>query len=265
MLHDALFSVAVAAYGLASALLLLHLAGRDKAPLSGPRVLLGAALAHVGADVVRWALRGVHPFDGIAPTLSFVSLGSVVAYLAVRRARPRVESVGAFVAPVAFVLVIASRFAHRPNVHPATTGLLASHLAAGAVSLASLTLACAMCLAYLLLDREMKARRLGGLFRRLPPLEVLDGLAYRAVSIGTAALTLAVVTGHLVSVRAARVAGPQWQQYFALTAWVLFAVVLLLRVAAGWRGRRMAIGTLVGYASAVLVLVFYAVRARGAA
>ena len=69
-----------------------------------------------------------------------------------------------------------------------------------------------------------------------------------------------MVTGHVVAARTVHPNGLPWQQYFAMVSWALFAAVLLLRLAAGWRGRRAAIGTILGYASAVVVLLFYAVR-----
>ncbi|HEX6243694.1 MAG TPA: cytochrome c biogenesis protein CcsA, partial [Polyangiales bacterium] len=50
-------------------------------------------------------------------------------------------------------------------------------------------------------------------------------------------------------------------QILGLVAWAVFATVLLLRVAAGWQGKRAAIGTLVGFACALTVLVGYAIRA----
>ena len=43
-------------------------------------------------------------------------------------------------------------------------------------------------------------------------------------------------------------------------AWALIAGVLLLRAAAGWRGRRAAVGTILGFGLTMLVLVFYLVR-----
>lgn len=52
------------------------------------------------------------------------------------------------------------------------------------------------------------------------------------------------------------------RQAFAIATWVIFAAVLLLRVSAGWRGRRAALGTLLGFACACAVLVGY--LARGA-
>jgi ABC-type uncharacterized transport system permease subunit len=42
--------------------------------------------------------------------------------------------------------------------------------------------------------------------------------------------------------------------------WLLIAGVLLLRAAAGWRGRRAAYGTLAGFACATAVLIIYLVR-----
>jgi ABC-type uncharacterized transport system permease subunit len=50
-------------------------------------------------------------------------------------------------------------------------------------------------------------------------------------------------------------------QMLGLVAWAVFATVLLLRVAAGWQGKRAAIGTLVGFACTLCVLVGYAIRA----
>ena len=52
-------------------------------------------------------------------------------------------------------------------------------------------------------------------------------------------------------------------QTIGVLAWLLFAVVLLLRVAVGWRGRRAAIGTMLGFVCACAVLVGYWLRGQG--
>ena len=52
---------------------------------------------------------------------------------------------------------------------------------------------------------------------------------------------------------------------FAYLSWTLFGLVLLLRAAAGWRGRRAAYGTIAGFGFALLVLLFYVVRDATAA
>jgi ABC-type uncharacterized transport system permease subunit len=47
--------------------------------------------------------------------------------------------------------------------------------------------------------------------------------------------------------------------------WFLIAAVLLLRGAAGWRGRRAAYGTIAGFACEAAVLAIYLLRPAAAA
>jgi ABC-type uncharacterized transport system permease subunit len=260
---DALFAGALAAYGLAGALSLAYLVGAARRPtFASSAVLAAAAVLHVAHDALRWLRQGVGPFAGIAPALSTLALLVVVAFLTLRRVRPRIESVSAFVTPLAFLLLFASRLNHRGTL--VGGAMFALHIGSNLVGFAAFTVASAMAVAYLLLERQVKARYLGGLFHRLPPLDVLDGMAYRSTVVGLPALTVGVITGFLISARGVHAVGLPWQQYFAVVCWLLFAAVLLLRVLAGWRGRRAAIGTILGYASSALVLLFYTVRGGGA-
>ena len=48
-----------------------------------------------------------------------------------------------------------------------------------------------------------------------------------------------------------------------IATWWVFAAILGLRVMSGWRGRRAALGTIVGFLCAVSVLAFYVLRAAG--
>jgi ABC-type transport system involved in cytochrome c biogenesis permease subunit len=54
-------------------------------------------------------------------------------------------------------------------------------------------------------------------------------------------------------------------QTLGLLTWVVFAAVLVLRIAAGWQGRRAALGTIMGFLCALAVLVGYVVQARNGA
>jgi ABC-type transport system involved in cytochrome c biogenesis permease subunit len=92
---------------------------------------------------------------------------------------------------------------------------------------------------------------------------VLDGFSLRAVSVGFPLLTIGVVTGAFWATRVQQGVLVTSPQAFGLASWVLFAGVLVLRLAAGWRGRRAAIGTIVGFLCAAAVLVGYVVRDGG--
>jgi len=90
---------------------------------------------------------------------------------------------------------------------------------------------------------------------------VLDQLAFRSVLTGFPLLTIGIVTGALFASRLGAMDGAtSMAAVLSAISWVLFAGVLLLRVAAGWTGRRAAIGTILGFVSAVTVLLGYLLR-----
>ena len=50
---------------------------------------------------------------------------------------------------------------------------------------------------YLLMERELKRKKLGAIFKRLPSLNVLDDIDYRCLTIGFPLLTLGIITGSI--------------------------------------------------------------------
>lgn len=248
---------ATALYAAAGVALVAHLAGTTRRPSAlawGVRLLTAAAALHGLHEALRWGAT-LGPPSGLGAALSVLALLGVTGFLVVRRTQPRLDVTGAFVAPLTLLLLVASRVsAERPAGHLGGA-VLALHVASVLTGTAAFTLAFVMALAYLLQERQVKKKRLGGVFQRLPPLDVLDAVGYRCVAVGLPALTLGIVTGLFVGARGA--GAVVWQQYVGMGAWVLFAGVLVLRLAAGWRGRRAAIGTILGYASALVVLAGY--------
>jgi len=249
---------AAALYAAAGVALVAHLAGTTRRPSAlawGVRLLTAAAALHGLHEALRWRATGMGPSSGLGAALSVLALLGVTGFLVVRRTQPRLDVTGAFVAPLTLLLLVASRApGERPAGHLGGA-VLALHVASVLTGTAAFTLAFVMALAYLLQERQVKKKRLGGVFQRLPPLDVLDAVGYRCVAVGLPALTLGIVTGFFVGARGA--GAVVWQQYVGMGAWVLFAGVLVLRLAAGWRGRRAAIGTILGYASALVVLAGY--------
>ena len=77
----------------------------------------------------------------------------------------------------------------------------------------------------------------GPISRRLPPLEVLDDIMYRAIAIGFAFFTLATILGALW---AANAWGSYWQwdpkETWALIVWLNYAAWLHMRLLKGLRG-----------------------------
>jgi cytochrome c-type biogenesis protein CcsB len=205
-------------------------------------------------------------FDGIALGLRGAALGSAVlnsfhdqlsllAWLIVGlylglQARYHLAVLGALVSPLAFLLTLSSYVVFSGATalpEELRTAWLPAHVAPAFLGYAIFALAACVSLVYLVQERELKAKR-GGRFRRLPSLETLDDLNYRCVAWGFALFTVGIVTGSLL---AKAMWGTFWSwepvQILSVLAWLLYAVLLQTR-SVGWRGRRAATLTIVGFA-----------------
>ncbi|MBM4129353.1 MAG: c-type cytochrome biogenesis protein CcsB, partial [Nitrospira sp.] len=112
---------------------------------------------------------------------------------------------------------------------------------------------------YLVQERYVKSKHLGGLFARLPSLQTLDELNYRLITFGFPLLTLAIITGALWAESAI---GTYWRwdtrEVWSLITWFIYAIVLHARLTAGWRGRRAAILSIVGFLT--ILVAFFGIK-----
>ena len=244
----------------------LSLTGNERAERAGkiaPRVVAAGVVLHATHIVVSSLVWHVCPVAGVHFALSVVSMLACVLYLAMR-IRYRIDVVGAFVAPLALTFLLASYFV--PKEPAFRDSVLPFHIAANLLGVALFTLAFAAAVAYLVQEKRLKKKKLEGLFQRLPPLDALDRAEHRFLLAGFPMLTIGILTGslwahHVEAGSSADIA----RAAFGYVSWLLFAGVLLLRAAAGWRGRRAAYGTIAGFGFTVLVLVLYLLRTMVAA
>jgi ABC-type uncharacterized transport system permease subunit len=133
------------------------------------------------------------------------------------------------------------------------TLFLVLHVGLVLAAFAAFTLAAALAALYLWQDHRLKARSPSLLRVRAPSLTTLESLIGRVVLVAVPALTLGMGIGF------ARLDG-DWAGFDAvmamtLVAWGVYAVFLMLRYEAGWRGRRAAYTVLVGFLLVVAVRV----------
>jgi ABC-type uncharacterized transport system permease subunit len=267
-LADVLFFATALLYLAASGLFMAYLMGSAAAPRIvkiAPRLIgLGAAL-HAAHIVVYSLVLRVCPVEGIHFPMSVAAMLSCAGYVALR-GRFRIDVVGAFVAPLALTTLMASRFVGGPVVEPRVkSAILPFHVTMNLLGVALFTLAFAAASLYLVQEKLLKTKRIEGLFQRLPPLDSLDRAEHRFLLAGFPLLTLGIVTGTVWATRQDPASATDMARtVFGYVTWLLFAGVLLLRAAAGWRGRRAAYGTIAGFGFAVLVLLLYILRARAA-
>jgi ABC-type uncharacterized transport system permease subunit len=263
---DVLFGVTSLMYVVATVSFVFALMGRSGALVKlGPRLVGVGAVLHAGHIVVASLVFRVCPVEGIHFPISVFSMLMGVTY-ATMRVRYRMDLVGALVAPLALTALMASRFVGLsgggalPKVHSL---LFPVHVTMNIIGVAFFSFAFAAAALYLVQERLLKAKKVEGLFQRLPPLDALDRAEHRFLLAGFPLLTLGIVTGTLGvhHVDMARL-GDILRAVLGYVTWLLFAGVLLLRAAAGWRGRRAAYGTIAGFGCAMLVLLFYLLRGK---
>jgi cytochrome c-type biogenesis protein CcsB len=165
--------------------------------------------------------------------------------------RAHLTVVGALVAPLGFLLTLSAYIFESGN--PALPRHLESvwlpaHIAPAFLGYAVFAVAFCLSVTYLLQERQLKRKRKGGLFRRLPSLETLDNLNYRFVTWGFALFTIGILTGSFL---AREIWGALWSwepvQIWSAVTWLLYAVLLHARTV-GWRGRKAARLTILCFA-----------------
>lgn len=268
MLVHILFAATAVLYGASCVLFLLFLVrGHDPLGTWGQRALAGGVAIHLAFIASDYAINGRIPVGDIHQTLALLALLISVAYL-LASFRYRVIVLGGFITPVTLLFFVGAQLGRSVGQVPEHIrgALLPVHIGLNVLGIVAFALAFAAAVAYVIQERLLRQKKLGGMFQRLPPLHELDSLGFRLVTIGFPLLTLGVVTGTIWAVRLDQgTSSIGAAQGFGLLAWLVFAGVLLLRVAAGWRGRRAAIGTIMGFLCAMAVLVGYVVRASGGA
>jgi len=255
-MHANLINAAVIGYIGATGLALAYLVQRQDLVhrLSVLCALAGWA-AHTVALIVRSLQLGAPPLGSLTDAIS-VAVWVIVLLEVLIEQRTGVRVLGAFVLPIAVVLGLKAT-SSRPG---ALVPVLASawiwiHIALAMVGIAAFVFNFAGAIMYLLQERQLKAKRPGAFYYRLPSLQTLDRLTFRTLALGFPFLTTGLVLGALWA-RAA------WGSTFtfdpvavlSFVAWLIYAGTLAGRAAAGWHGRRAAYFSIVGFAALVLTL-----------
>jgi ABC-type transport system involved in cytochrome c biogenesis permease subunit len=229
-------------------------------------LLLAAALAHtfvVGMETVR---TGHVPFAGVTQAISTFVWLLALSYLYIEMTTGE-RAMGVFILPL--IVVLQAIPAMRPVVEERSPILQGAffglHVSSLLCAYASFALASVISVTYILLFKEIKARQLGFFYARLPSLQVLDEMNLRAVKVGWLFLTLGVIVGVIwvFQVRAGDAGDPRIQAmsvadpkiFVALVCWAVYSFELYAQRALGWRGRRAAWLSALGFAIVLLNLL----------
>jgi cytochrome c-type biogenesis protein CcsB len=232
----------------------------------GTALAAAGFVAHTLGLGLGLAWAGRPPFGSVVASLSFLAWAVILVYL-IAELWYRSRALGAFVLPI--VLVASALAAAMPKrlegLMPTLQGVwLWVHVVLSLFGAAAFALAFCAGLVYLLQERELKSKLLGALFFRLPALEQLDDLGYKSLSLGFPLLTLGLITG-FVWAQYAHAGRWEWDPTLvsAVVTWLIYAGLLHARLAAGWRGRKAAILSIIGFGALVFSIVGVNLFAKG--
>lgn len=225
------------------------------------RLLTSGCIAHILSTIHLTNLQKHLPLTNMQESLSFFSLMIVAFFLFLER-KYKVTTLGSFVTPVALLMLIISSTLHgelRDLPPVLQSNWFWFHAMLAFVSYAAFTLACGVAVMYLIQLHFLKTKHFGSLFQKLPSLEILDEISYRSLSIGFPLLTVAIISGAIWSEKAI---GSYWtwdpKQTWSLITWLIYAALLHGRLTVGWRGKRAAILSIIGFI--VLLITFLGMK-----
>ena len=123
------------------------------------------------------------------------------------------------------------------------------HTVSSLLSYVAFLVACGAGALFLIQERQIKRKRMGVLFHRLPSLDQLEQVNVFAIGLGFGLLTVGLSLGLVVS-RLLR--GVWWsgdpKEILSATLWVCYLILWLARLRATMRGRRVALLSVLGFA-----------------
>ncbi|MEO0250149.1 MAG: c-type cytochrome biogenesis protein CcsB [candidate division WOR-3 bacterium] len=217
---------------------------------------LAGLVAHTAAIVLRWVEShrqsiGHAPFSNLYESMVFFSWTIVlICLLSVRRLQNRL--IGAVVMPMAFLALASTSLMNReiqPLVPALQSNWLTAHVITCFLGYAAFAVAFGVSLLYLgAVSGTGRKGSKAGFWARLPAPEILDEFSYRTIAVGFPMLTLGIITG-------AAWANSAWGSYWSwdpketwsLIVWFIYAGYLHARIVRGWKGRRSAWLSVVGF------------------
>ena len=235
---------------------------RGKKPASKIALYLAVAgfLFHTVNIIMRYIHVGHIPVTTMHEAASFFSWCLLILFL-FHEFRYKLGLLSSFIIPIVFLFMLSS--ALFPREMKALSPVLQSywfgiHVIFAFLGDAAFAMACGIGIMYLLQERYVKSKHLGGLFQKLPSLQTLDDINYHLITLGFPLLTLAMITGVIWANSAW---GTYWRwdpkEVWSLITWLIYALVLHLRLTIGWRGKKAAILSIVGFV--IVIFAFFGV------
>jgi cytochrome c-type biogenesis protein CcsB len=262
MTNSLLFGISMFVYFFSMVLYVSYLAFRSETlGKVATFTLLAGVIIETAAIFLRWYESyqlgiGRAPLTNLYESLVFFAWTISIVYLLMER-KFGIKTAGAFVTPFPFIIMAYASL--NPNeIQPLIPALqsnwLISHVVTCFVGYAAFAVSFGVSFLYLFkVNAENKpARKREGVLGYLPVSDLLDEVGYRTIAIGFPLLTIGIITGAFW----ANVAwGTYWswdpKETWSLIVWLIYAAYLHARITKGWRGKKAAVLSMVGFSATI--------------
>jgi len=260
MTNSLLFGISIFVYFFSMVLYVSYLAFRSEGlGRVATLTLLSGVLVETAAILLRWYESyqmgiGRAPLTNLYESLVFFAWSIAIFYLLMER-KFKIKTVGAFVTPFPFIIMAYASL--NPNeIQPLVPALksnwLIAHVVTCFVGYAAFAVSFGVSILYLFkVKAENKpGKKRGMLLDYLPSSELLDEIGYKTIAIGFPLLTIGIITGAFW----ANVAwGTYWswdpKETWSLIVWLIYAAYLHARITRGWRGKKAALLSILGFSA----------------
>lgn len=246
-------------------LFLVYLLRRSEVLSKGSLAVAGAGFfSHTLAILTEVVTLGYLPVMTFKDAMSFFAWALVLVFVGVALKRG-LHVLGAFILPLAFLSLLSATIV--PTDSSGTQQVFQTvwiHVTLSMLGTVGFAVAFVAGIMYVMQDRLLKSKQFNVLYWKLPPLDFLDTLNQRSILLGFPFLTLGILTGAL-SAQLTWGSYLSWnpEQVWALITWVFYFGVLLGRVTVGWRAKKAAYLTIVGFTGVILTFVGVVLKNQG--
>src|SRR5260370_3461205 len=198
---DMLRVVILAGYGVCVAQGIISLTTKRSLFNRTALVALGVAFgAQTGWLLHRGLVTGRCPVVGGMEMAAFLSWSLVVCYIVAQRWY-KTAALGVFVFPIVFVLatiatMVPSAPSHPEDIsEPLAKVLLGIHAGLIMLAYSAFFISFGAGVMYIIQERELRSKRFGTVFHKLPSLDTCDSISFKSVAVGFILLTLGVAAG----------------------------------------------------------------------
>lgn len=231
----------------------------DKRAERWTSLLLPVALIHAVYLALRTSALGHFPLLTRYEAMSTITICVVLFYL-VQERQAKLRALGVFIIGPAFLLQLISSTQIQHQILETNDHfqgfLFRFHVLTSILAYIGFAVAAFYGIMFLLLFQEIRTRKLGFIFSRLPALETLSRLNRRAVILAFSLLSIGLATGTYWAFKVVEnfsMLDPK--QVGSSLIWVLYATIIYFSSRGRWQGRVGAILSLVGFCAVLAVFL----------